>query len=416
MSKNTVPSGGRFSSFTSNFTSSRVAGYGLFLLSMMCFGLAVGMFRGVQDNYLAYLGIGKAGRGVVEFFRELPGLLLFLLLVPFYRVAERRIIRIALLVSILGVLGFIVIGTGPVTAVACLVLWSVGEHLIMPVRRSYAIHAAEPGKEGSAMGFMRGMENIGQVIGFSLVPFVFLFPSVRAGRDAGGRQGYVIVFSIVAVILILAILVSFGMAGTNEKLKRKRFFIDRKYSKYYGLEMFYGARKQVFLTFAPYLLILSYGAQPEFLASLLGGCALINIVFTPAVGRLIDRLGYRTIMIADTCILFFVCLIYGFAHRLFLPETAFIVVCVMFVLDSMVSNSSMASSVYVGRISSGKEEMVATLSTGLSINHFISVLIALAGGLIWQILGVELLFSLAAAMAVGNTLFAMSVPHVKEQS
>ena len=395
------------------FQSGRVPGYALFLVSMMLLGLASGMFRGVQDNYLAYLGIGKAGRGVVEFFRELPGLLLFLLLAPFYRMAERRIIRVAFLISGLGIVGFLLVGGQVVPAVACLVLWSTGEHLIMPVRRSYAIHAAEPGKEGVAMGFMRGMENAGQVVGLGLVPLIFSLSVVKNQQEAGGRLGYVVVFIIVGSVLTLAILTSLGMSGSQGKLERKKFFVQRKFVRYYGLEIFYGARKQVFLTFAPYLLILRYGADPAYLASLLGACALINIVFTPLIGRVIDKLGYRTVMIGDTCILFFVCLAYGFAHRFFTPETAFVVVSVVFILDWMISNASMASSVYVGRISENKEEMAATLSTGISINHVISVLIALGGGYIWQSLGVELLFVVAALMAVGNTLFALTIPKLE---
>ncbi|MCG8452857.1 MAG: MFS transporter, partial [Spirochaetales bacterium] len=236
---------------------------------------------------------------------------------------------------------------------------------------------------------------------------------VKNQQEAGGRLGYVVVFIIVGSVLALAILTSLGMSGSQGKLERKKFFVRRKFLRYYGLEIFYGARKQVFLTFAPYLLILRYGADPAYLASLLGACALINIVFTPFIGRVIDKLGYRTVMIGDTCILFFVCLAYGFAHRFFAPETAFVVVSVVFILDWMISNASMASSVYVGRISENKEEMAATLSTGISINHVISVLIALGGGYIWQSLGVELLFVVAALMAVGNTLFALTIPKLE---
>jgi hypothetical protein len=120
------------------FNSTRIERYGLFLLVMMLFGLGGGLFRGVQDNYLAFLGIDEAGRGVVEFFRELPGLLLFLLLALLYKMAERYIIRLALGFSVAGMLGFLAIGTGIVPAVFCLTLWSLGEHLIMPVRQSCA--------------------------------------------------------------------------------------------------------------------------------------------------------------------------------------------------------------------------------------------------------------------------------------
>ncbi|MDA3955346.1 MFS transporter [Oceanispirochaeta sp.] len=398
------------------FNSTRIERYGLFLLVMMLFGLGGGLFRGVQDNYLAFLGIDEAGRGVVEFFRELPGLLLFLLLALLYKMAERYIIRLALGFSVAGMLGFLAIGTGIVPAVFCLTLWSLGEHLIMPVRQSYAIHSAEPGKEGMAIGFLRGVVNAGQVVGLALVPLIFLLPQVQRDRDAGGRLGFVIVFTAVGFMILLALTAAFGMVQSQGKLQRKRLYFDRKYKKYYGLEMFYGARKQVFLTFGPYLLILHYGAQTEYLASLLGICALFNIFFTPLIGRLIDRLGYRTIMIGDTVILFFVCLLYGFAHRIFPREVAIWVVSINFVIDWIVSNASMAASVYVSRISEGKEEMTAALSTGISINHLISVIIAFGGGFLWKFFGVEWLFILAAVMAVANSLFAMTVPRVQAHS
>ena len=215
---------------------------------MLLFGLGSGLFRGIQDNYLAWLGIGKAGRGVVEFFRELPGLLLFLLLVPFYRMAERNIIRIALTISALGVFGIIFLGTSVVPAVAFLTIWSTGEHLIMPVRRSYAVHAADPGKEGRALGFLKAVENVGQVAGFALVPLVFLLPKIQLDRDAGGRLGFVIILTAVAVVVLIAVAAALGMTGSTGSLERKRLYVHRKFARYYGLEMFYGARKQVFLT------------------------------------------------------------------------------------------------------------------------------------------------------------------------
>ncbi|RKX77738.1 MAG: MFS transporter [Spirochaetes bacterium] len=399
-------------SLKDKFSSSHIERYALFLLSMLLFGLAGGLFRGVQDNYLAWIGIGKAGRGVVEFFRELPGLLLFLLLAPFYRMAERNLIRIALSISVLGVLGIIFLGSSAVPTVLFLTIWSTGEHLIMPVRRSYAIHSADPGKEGRALGFLKGVENAGKVLGLAMVSLVFLLPKVLQDRDNGGRLGFVIILSITALIVFFAVIASMGMSRSSGSLERKRLYIRRKFTRYYGLEMFYGARKQVSFTFGPYLLILRYGAQTEYLATLLGISALINIFFNPVIGRIIDRWGYRTVMIGDTVILFFVCLLYGFAHHIFSEGTALTVVSVVFVLDRMISNASMASSIYVNHISEGHEEVAATLSTGISINHIISVSIALVGGLIWQTLGVELLFVLAAMMAVGNTLFAVSIPRV----
>ena len=98
------------------------------------------------------------------------------------------------------------------------------------------------------------------------------------------------------------------------------------------------------------------------------------------MGRIIDKLGYKIVMITDTLILVIVCFCYGFAHHIFPMQTAFIVCCVNYILDSIISLASMASNVYVQDLSDNQDEMRATISTGVSVNHLITILIALFGG------------------------------------
>ena len=138
-----------------------------------------------------------------------------------------------------------------------------------------------------------------------------------------------------------------ALRDRGEAVKRSRLYFNRKFGKYYGLEIFYGSRKQVFITFAPYVLILQYGADTSVISLLLGICAVFGMLLSPLVGRLIDRLGYKFIMVTDTLLLIVVCFFYGFSHRLFSFEVAYIVVCVNFVLDSILSLGSLASTVYV---------------------------------------------------------------------
>jgi MFS family permease len=175
------------------------------------------------------------------------------------------------------------------------------------------------------------------------------------------------------------------------------------------LEVFYGSRKQIFFTFAPYVLVLHYGADTSIIAMLMAICAVFGSLFSPLMGRLIDKVGYKTVMVADTLILIVVCLLYGFAHRLFPVRIAFIVVCVNYVLDSVISLASMASNVYVQDIASSQEEITATLSTGISVNHLISIFIALMGGWLWTVAGIEVLFSISAILGVFNSLYAATI-------
>ncbi|MDR2259103.1 MAG: MFS transporter, partial [Treponema sp.] len=207
-----------------------------------------------------------------------------------------------------------------------------------------------------------------------------------------------------------------ALGESRLKPQRRRFYVSKKFFKYYMLEVFYGARKQIFLTFAPYVLILQYGANTSVISLLLAICAAFGIVFSPLIGKLIDRVGYKFIMVTDTLLLMAVCFFYGFAHRIFSPGVAFMVVCVNYVLDSIISLASMASNMYVQDIAASQEEITATLSTGVSVNHMISILIALLGGWIWKAVGIEVLFSLSAFLGLLNTLYAATIkkPPVRE--
>ena len=127
------------------------------------------------------------------------------------------------------------------------------------------------------------------------------------------------------------------------------------------------------------------------------------------VGKIIDRLGYKVVMISDTLILVIVCFFYGFAHHIFPMPVAFVICCVYYILDSVISLTSMASNVYVQDISDTPEEVKATLSTGLSVNHAITILIALSGGWIWQTLGIETLFVLSAVLGLCNSAYAATI-------
>ena len=122
-------------------------------------------------------------------------------------------------------------------------------------------------------------------------------------------------------------------------------------------------------------------------------------------------------MVNETLILFVVCFFYGFAHHLFPRNVAYLVCCVNYVLDAVISLASMASNVYVQDLAETEDEIPVTLSTGISINHLIAIFIALFGGWIWKTLGIELLFMISAALGLCNSAYAASIktPGKKEK-
>ncbi|MCL2210264.1 MAG: MFS transporter [Treponema sp.] len=392
---------------------------GRFLAVLILFGIAFGLKRGVQDNYLAdIVNIDPFERGIVEFFREAPGLLLIFILALMYRFTDSKVFKIGTAMMAGGLAGLLLTSSSEFLltkflVVFFMVIFSAGEHIIMPVRSTIAMELAKREKAGASLGMTTSVNQLGNIAGFLIVTGIF-FVLGKIGFDRKDIEGYRIVFGAATALMVAATLTAAALKETTLKAPRQRFYFAKKYTKYYLLEVFYGARKQVFLTFAPYVLIIHYGASPSLMALLYAICSVFVMIFSPLIGKLIDKLGYRTVMIADTLILIIVCFLYGFAHRLFSINIAFMVVCCNFVLDQIISIASMASNVYVKRISANQEEITATLSTGISVNHVFSVLIALLGGWIWQTSGIEFLFLLSAFLGLISSINAATIKKSEE--
>ena len=378
-----------------------------FLLSVLAMGLAYGIHKGVVDNYLAEIvGMTEFDRGVAEFFRELPGLLLVFILAVFYMLSAETLNKIGAVIMLVGMTLLGLVPASKVLVTFSICLFSLGDHIQLGMKNTLTLEYALPGQGGEALGFQNSANNIGHLIGYIIVFFVCLF---RADSTV-----YRAFFLVSAVVILAGTVGAFRLNGKSETDRTKsRFYFRKKFFKYYMLEVFYGARKQVFFTFGPYVLILFYGASASVISLLFAVSSVAGFLLAPVVGRIIDRLGYRIVMISDTLILVIVCFFYGFAHHIFPKDVAFLVCCVNYVLDSVISLASMASNVYVQDISDSPEEMKATISTGISVNHMITILIALFGGWIWQTLGIETLFILSAILGLCNSAYAASIPKKK---
>jgi predicted MFS family arabinose efflux permease len=102
--------------------------------------------------------------------------------------------------------------------------------------------------------------------------------------------------------------------------------------------------------------------------------------------------------------------LYGFAGNWFSGTAVIVVLCLNFLLDAVISTTSLATNIYVKSLAESQDELTSTLSTGISINHLISIIAAPLGGWVWVRYGVGALFSFSAVMALCNSLFAATLP------
>ena len=377
--------------------------YRSLLLSILITGLAYGLYKGMHDNSLAEIvKMSQMDRGVLEFFRELPGVLLVLILAVFYRLSAETLYKAGAVIMLFGMsmIGLLPARLALVSTAMC--VFSLGEHIQLGMKNTLTLGFAQPEKGGAALGAQNAASQIGTLVGYIVIVFAF--------SAFSGEGTYRLFFGIAAALTGVSMLCAFRLTGRSEAdASKRRFYFHKKYSKYYMLEMFYGARKQVFFTFGPYVLILFYGANAAMISLLFAISAVACFFASPVVGRIIDRCGYKIVMVMDTLLLVIVCFFYGFAHHIFPRDIAFVVCCVNYVLDAVISLASMASNVYVKDLADNDDEVKATISTGVSINHLITIFIALFGGWIWQAVGMETLFILSAVLGLCNSAYALTI-------
>jgi len=380
----------------------------VFLLSILITGLSYGLYKGMLDNFLVeVVGMGEFDRGITEFFRELPGILLIFILAAFYMLSAESLYKVGVVIMLIGMAMHAVLPPTKVLATLAICTYSLGEHIQLGMKNTISLEYSRSGRGGAALGMQNAASQIGTLVGYLVIVVVFSMLT----KD----QPYTAFFVIAAVLAGVSAVCSMRITGKSKTDETKRrFYFNKKYTKYYMLEMFYGARKQVFITFGPYVLILFYGANAATISLLFAISAIVCFFASPVVGRIIDKLGYKVVMVADTLILVIVCFFYGFAHHIFPTQVAFIICCVNYVLDAVISLASMASNVYVQDLSDNQDEVKATISTGVSINHVITIFIALFGGWIWQSLGIETLFIISAVLGLCNSAYAATIKGKKQ--
>ncbi len=378
------------------------SGYRVLLICITITGLSYGIYKGMMDNFLAEVVLmGEMDRGITEFFREVPGILLVFILALFYTLSAESLYKIGALIMMVGLGMHAVLPPTKILATLAICTYSLGEHIQLGMKSTMTLGYAMPGRGGQALGVQNAINQAGNLLGYLVVVAAFsVFVS----------QPYIPFFWVAAGLAAVSAVLSLRLTGSSRQDETKRrFYFRKKYFKYYMLEVFYGARKQVFLTFGPYVLVLFYGANAATISLLFAVSSTACFFLSPVIGRIIDALGYKVVMVADTLILVVVCFFYGFAHLLFPRDVAFVVCCVNYVLDAVISQASMASNVYVQDLSDSDEEMKATISTGVSVNHVITIFIALFGGWIWKALGISTLFTVSAVLGLCNSAYAATI-------
>jgi predicted MFS family arabinose efflux permease len=269
----------------------------------------------------------------------------------------------------------------------------------MPVASTIGMELAREGQAGRRLGQLNSIRNLAAIMGSLAVMVGFRFLGLT----------FRITFLIAAVLLLAAAALMFLM--TPERINSPRMFLQlhREYGLFYLLNTISGARKQLFITFAPWVLVQVLHQPTEIMATLFFVGGVIGIFFQPLLGLAVDRLGERFVLSTEAVILVFVCAGYGFAGSWFPESIAYIVVCICFLVDQMIFSVSMARATYLKKIALQPDHVQPALTAAVTIDHVFSISAALLGGWIWNRFGYQYVFLFGAGIAVINFFTALRV-------
>lgn len=348
--------------------------YLIFLLASVFLGIGQSVDGATLTNYLKEnFQMLILQRSALEFPRELPGLLVAVIIASLYSLGD---IRIAVIANILAAVGMFSLGIIPPNyafVVIAIFIYSMGQHIYMPLSNSIGMSFASSKELGRKLGQVSAANTAALVISSAILWALFKFLHIS----------YTTSFSIGAASFLIAALLLSMIKPAQTVKKQIRYIFRKEYSLYYWLCILFGARKQIFITFGPWVLVDIFKEPVTTMALLFFIVSVVGIFTKPFIGHLIDKVGERFVLISEAIAFFFVCLGYAFAEDLFSTTFALLLVNTCYVLDQTLSSVSMARATYLKKIAIAEEDVSPTLSLGTSIDHIVTMFLPIIGGLVW---------------------------------
>jgi MFS family permease len=362
---------------------------GLIATAAFLLYLGFGIYAATFNNFAVQtIHIQPDQLGILESLRESPGLVMAFVLALAMHIAEPMLGSAALILIVMGFLGYSHTESFP-PIVAYSVLWSIGLHIWMPLQSAMTLSLAEEGKKGKRLGQIGACAGLGNVIGIAAVMVI--------DKGLSFSSWYLVASCWIGLGAVVIWFVRRDLSPPD----KPRLVFKRKYRLYYALTFLEGCRKQVFITFAPYVLVRVYNAPLRTMAFLMLINNLVNLTGAPIVGRMIDKIGERKVLTASYSCLIFVFLGYAFIHK---APVLFVFYC----LDSLLYLSTYGITTFLNRIAE-ERDMVPSLSMGVTMNHLAAVAVPLVGGFMWARFSYPIPFIGGAFVVVASLALAQRV-------
>ena len=191
--------------------------------------------------------------------------------------------------------------------------------------------------------------------------------------------------------------------------QRRDIVLKRSYWLYYALQFMSGARRQIFVVFAGFMMVEKFGYEVHQITGLFLITLVANFVAAPLLGRMVMIFGERRALILEYAGLTLVFLAYG---GLYWFGWGVVIAAVLYVVDHLLFALALAMKTYFQKIAD-PEDIAPTAAVAFTINHIAAVFLPALLGYLWLV-SPPAVFALAAAMAMTSLLLSLLIPRHPE--
>ena len=319
-------------------------------------------------NNFAVEVVGLEGNqvGLIQSIREIPGFLAFLIVYVLLIIKEHRLSALAII--LLG-LGMAITGLLPSFSglIFSTLIMSFGFHYFDATCDSLTLQYFDQEKSPwvfGKLGSLASITNIGiGILIFGITPLLNF------------TQLYLLIGGLIMTAGIWGI--NQNPTSSNLPLQRKNLVLRKKYWLFYFLTFMAGARRQIFMAFAVFLMVKNFHFTIREVTTLFViNNALVYFLY-PLIGKSIIRFGEKKVLSLEYASLIFIFLAYaGVQSKM--------IIAILYILDQVFYTFHIAIQTYFQKIAD-PGDIASSMSVSLTINHIAAVVLPALGGALWMI-------------------------------
>jgi len=338
--------------------------------------------------------------GLLHTVREIPGFLAVGVIAVILIVREQVLAMISLM--LLGVATAITAWFPSLGGLLFVTFFSsVGFHYYETVNQSLQLQWLRKDRAPQVLGWLVAMGSASTLVVYGLIVLTWDRFDLSYNTVFMAAGGF-------TAVLALFCLIAYPQFDAPTP-QTKKVVLRRRYWLYYALQFMAGARRQIFVVFAGFMMVEKFGFEVHELTSLYLINLVINIAAAPLLGKAVSMFGERRTLIFEYAGLAIVFAAYG---GIYWFGWGVLLAAILYVIDHVLFALALALKPYFQKIAD-PADIAPTAAVAFTINHIAAVFLPALLGLLW-VVSPGAVFALAAAMAMISLGLSLLIPRHPE--